>query len=99
MKFKILIIALIIIQLVVNINLIIKIHSQNVAISTLESRVTLIDDKLYTKADETEIDTVLSQIKGYVQKVDKMILNYKSLDEILQHMFGESQASYMGVGK
>lgn len=52
-------------------------------------------DSLPIESQNRKIDALESKLDTYTEKVDSMVMDYMTLDEILRQMFGKAQAEYM----
>jgi len=56
-------------------------------------------DSLPIESQNRKIDALESKLDTYTEKVDSMVMDYMTLDEILQQMFGKAQANYFKEGR
>lgn len=61
----------------------------------LQDNFSTLNEELYSESLESKLDGLESILDEYTKKVDRMTMDYMTLDEILKRMFGEAQARYL----
>ena len=68
-------------------------HTQE--IYNVQQQIKVIDDKLSTKADETKINTILSEIEELKAEVELERQDHQAWNKMWDALFGREQAQYL----
>ena len=76
-----------------------KINAISSAQDSILDELNALDNTLYYESQNRKIAALESKLDTYTEKVDSMVMDYMTLDEILKQMFGKAQANYFKEGR